>query len=184
MTCIVALEHDGNVWMGGDAAATRDHDVVCRANSKVFKNGEFLIGFSGSFRIGQLLQYSFFPPEQDFTQSEVEYLVTNFIDSLRELLQDKGAIMKEQEGDAQDSEFILGYKGKIYVIEPDFNIGRPITPYTSCGTGSSYAMGALYVLSEANLEPKHKVEKALQAAAEYCTEVKAPFTILSQSWRK
>ena len=180
MTCIVAVEHDGKVWMGGDSAASRDNDVVCRTNEKVFVNGDFLIGYSGSFRVGQLLQYSFKPQKPLHTQSTMEYLVNDFVDCLRNLLRDKGAMLKDEEGDAQDSEFLLGFRGKIYVIEPDFNIGKPTENYASCGTGASYAMGALYALSESSAPPEDKIIKALSAASEYCNGVKPPFTILKK----
>ena len=180
MTCIVALEHEGKVWMGGDAAASCNNDIVRRVNPKVFIKGDFLIGYSGSFRIGQLLQYSFTPVKPAHKQSDMEYMVVSFIDSLREMLKYKGALMKEDEGDAQDSEFIVGYRGKIYVVESDFHLGTPLNPYAASGSGAPYALGALYALSKVNnISPQKKVEKALRASAEYCTGVCAPFTILA-----
>ncbi len=179
MTCIVAIEHEGKVWMGGDSAATRDDDIVCRSNEKVFINGEFIIGYSGSFRIGQILQYAFKPPKQNlFKQSDMEYMVVDFVDALRKTLKEKGAIMEEKEGEAHDSEFIVGYQGKIYVIESNFNIGRPLHNYASCGSGMDYAMGCLYNMPE-ELHITSKIEKALSASAEFCSSVRKPFSILS-----
>lgn len=179
MTCIVAIEHEGKVWMGGDSAATRDDDIVCRSNEKVFINGEFIIGYSGSFRIGQILQYAFKPPKQNlFKQTDMEYMVVDFIDALRKTLKEKGAMMEEKEGDAQDSEFIVGYQGKIYVIESDFNVGRPLHNYASCGVGMDYALGCLYNMPE-EMSVVSQIEKALSASAEFCSAVRKPFNILS-----
>lgn len=179
MTCIVAVEHEGKIWMGGDSAASREEDIVCRSNEKVFINGEFIIGFSGSFRIGQLLQYAFKPQKQSRNQTDMEYMVVDFIDSLRRLCRDKGLLMEEKEGEAHDSEFLVGYRGRIYVIESDFHVGRPIDSYAACGSGASYAMGAMYVLNEQLISPEEKIHEALSASAKYCTGVREPFTILS-----
>lgn len=180
MTCIVAIQHDGYVWMGGDAAASRDNDVVCRSNPKVFWNNDILIGYSGSFRIGQLLQYAFRPPCQSAGQSDIEFLVVDFVDELRQLMRERGTLMKEEEGEAHDSEFLIGYRGKVYVIEPDFNVGCLLTSYVSCGSGANYAMGALYALDKnEEMSPQEKIKIALSAATEYCTGVRPPFTILS-----
>lgn len=179
MTCIVAVEHEGKVWMGGDSAASRDDDIVRRSNNKVFVTGDFLIGFSGSFRIGQLLQYAFKPQKQARNQADMEYMVVDFVDSLRRLLRDKGLLMEEKEGEAHDSEILIGYKSRIYVIESDFHVGLPTASYAACGSGAPYAMGAMYVLNEQLLSPQEKINIALSASAEYCTGVKPPFTILS-----
>lgn len=179
MTCVVAIEHEGKVWMGGDSAATREDDIVCRSNEKVFINGEFIIGYSGSFRIGQLLQYALKPPKQNlFKQTDMEYMVIDFVDALRKMLKEKGALMEEKEGDAHDSEFIVGYQGKIYVIESDFNVSRPLYNYAACGVGMDYALGAMFVMPE-ELHVVSKIEKALLASSEFCTAVRKPFNILS-----
>lgn len=179
MTCIVAIEHDGTVWMGGDSAASRDNEIVRRSNEKVFFNDEFLIGYSGSFRIGQLLQYAFHAPKQSYGQTDMEYMVVDFVDALRHLMRDKGTLMKEEEGEAHDSEILIGYRGKIYVMESDFHIGRPLTSYAACGSGAPYALGALYVIAnDQNLSPQEKIEKSLSASAEYSAGVASPFIIM------
>ncbi len=59
MTCIVALIHENKVFMGGDAAASDDKSglIFQRTDPKVFKVGQYGIGFVDSFRMGQILQY-------------------------------------------------------------------------------------------------------------------------------
>ena len=58
MTCIVGLVHEGVVYIGGDSAGVGGMSLTVRADEKVFQNGEFLMGFTTSFRMGQLLRYS------------------------------------------------------------------------------------------------------------------------------
>ena len=52
MTCIVGLIDGRRVWMGGDSAGVSGLDITVRADAKVFRNGDFLIGFTSSFRMG------------------------------------------------------------------------------------------------------------------------------------
>ena len=50
MTCIVGVAHKGAVYIGGDSAAVAGWALTCRADHKVFKNGDFVMGFTTSFR--------------------------------------------------------------------------------------------------------------------------------------
>ena len=58
MTCIVGLVHEGTVFIGGDSAGVAGLSLVVRADEKVFRNGDFLMDFTTSFRMGQLLRYN------------------------------------------------------------------------------------------------------------------------------
>ena len=59
MTCIVGLVDNGKIYMGGDSAGVSNLDIRIRADQKVFKTGEFIMGFTSSFRMGDLLKYDF-----------------------------------------------------------------------------------------------------------------------------
>jgi ATP-dependent protease HslVU (ClpYQ) peptidase subunit len=179
MTCVIGLEHEGKIWLGADSAASRDDEISCRADSKVFQSGDFLFGFSGSFRIGQLLRYAFKPPKQ-YNKPDMEYMVVDFIDSLRLLLDEKGTLLKESASDHHDSEIIVGFRRKLYLIESDFNISIPFENYVASGSGSAFALGALSVLDNMpTISPALKIESALKASAQHCCSVRAPFTIIS-----
>ena len=64
MTCIVALKDGNKVYLGGDGAASEEKTglILQRIDPKVFRVGQFGIGFVDSFRMGQILQYSWTPP--------------------------------------------------------------------------------------------------------------------------
>jgi ATP-dependent protease HslVU (ClpYQ) peptidase subunit len=180
VTCIVAIEHEGKVWMGGDSAACKDDYVSSVKNKKVFIVGDFIIGYSGSFRVGQILEYAFKPPEQDiYSKSDMEYMVIDFVDSLRETLREKGVLLNTEEGESHDSEFLVGYHGQIYSIERDFHVGRSVHRYAACGSGMYYALGALHAMDENIDSPLLGIEKALSACMAFSTNVRTPFTILS-----
>lgn len=180
MTCIVAVEHEGKVWVGGDAAASDESEIVSRWNDKVFSLGEFVIGYSGSFRIGQLLQYAFSPPEQTSKQTDMEYMVVDFVGSLRALLKDNGAVSKENEVESHDAGIVVGYRGRIYLIESDFHVGRALETFVALGDGAPFARGALHAIRklEKDLPLDDKILSCLEIAEACCASVRGPFKII------
>ena len=90
MTCLIGLVEDGKVYMGGDSAAVTGYDTRQAKAPKVFENGEFLMGYTTSFRMGQLLQYHLTIPKQTSHESDMSYMVTTFIDAVRDCFKNQG----------------------------------------------------------------------------------------------
>jgi len=181
MTCIVALEHEGKVWVAGDSAATVEGDyIICsRADEKVFINDMMIMGFCGSFRIGQLLRYSLDVPEQSTKTEDMSFMVNDFVDAVRQVQKEKGSASKENDLESHESSFIVGYRGKIYVIEEDYQVARPLDNFAAVGSGAAVALGALYATKNTlNLSPENRLRLALEAASEYVANVRAPFMFL------
>lgn len=182
MTCIVGLEHEGAVYIGGDSAGVEMGSLaICgRADEKVFvtDSGEMAMGFCGSFRIGQLLRYALTLPAQKVGQDDMTYLVTDFVDAVRAMQRDKGSLKKENEVDESDAGFLVGFNGKLYAIESDFQVGRAMDSYTACGCGAQIALGAMYATKLLGMDPEDRIRVALAAAAEYSAGVRAPFVIV------
>ena len=96
MTCIVGLVHEGTVFIGGDSAGVAGLSLVVRADEKVFRNGDFLMGFTTSFRMGQLLRYKLDPPRRHPDDRVAKYMVVDFIDAVRECLKAGGWASKPE----------------------------------------------------------------------------------------
>ena len=165
MTCIVSVVKDGVVYIGGDSAGVSGLSITIRADEKVFHNNQFIIGFTSSFRMGQLLRYKFVPPKQKLKQSDMEYMVTDFVDSLRKTFKDNGF-----------GNFLIGYKSKLYNLQSDFQVGVPSLEYDSVGCGANIALGSLY--SSKDKDPIERINLALEAAATFNAGVVAPFHIV------
>jgi ATP-dependent protease HslVU (ClpYQ) peptidase subunit len=179
MTIIVAVKAKDGVHMGGDSAATSGSSQMVRTDQKVFKVGKFLIGFTDSFRMGQLLRYSLAVPEQEEGQNDHEYMVTVFVEAVRSCLKEGGYAKTESEQE-EGGTFLVGYRGNIYYIESDYQVGTVAEPYASIGAGSDIALGALHVLCGDNtLGNTGWVETALSAACRYNATCRAPFKIIS-----
>ena len=82
MTCIVGLLHDNSVYIGGDSAGVADYSLTVRADEKVFVNDGFIMGFTKSFRMGQLLRYCFKPPPYHPDSDLDEYMVKDFVNAV------------------------------------------------------------------------------------------------------
>lgn len=176
MTCIAALVEGDRIFMGGDSAGIcEDYSLTVRADQKVFHNGEFMVGFSGSFRMGQLLRYAFMPPKHPRKQDLYQYMVLDFVDGVRECLKKGGFAHKQNEVEAIDGGFLVGYRGRLFNIDEDYQVGEPVDGFAAIGCGAAIAQGALFVSQ--GTEPRKRVRAALEAAERYCGGVRRPFYV-------
>jgi ATP-dependent protease HslVU (ClpYQ) peptidase subunit len=179
MTCIVGLEDNGHVYIGGDSAGVDDDfGMETRLDRKVFKRHNMVIGFSGSFRIGQVLEHSLVIPEHPKDKSDMSYLVGDFVDAVRECCKIKGCIKQSSTTDTSEANFLMGYKSRLYTVHEDFQVGYNKAGYAAVGCGETYALGALFALHDSNVSPKDKIMCALRAAAFHNAGVAPPFYIL------
>lgn len=178
MTCIVGLISKGKVYIGGDSAAVGGLSISSRKDTKVFKNGEFMFGFTSSFRMGQLLRFSFTAPDHPARMGDEEFMMTRFVNAVRECLK-AGGYARAVNGEEEGGTFIVGYRGKMYLIYSDYQVGIPSEEYAAVGCGQDLALGALFASSVSNLEPEARINLALGAAEAFSAGVRPPFNIIS-----
>lgn len=177
MTCIVGLEHDGKVTIGGDSAGVGGYSLTIRADEKVFKVGEFAMGFTSSFRMGQLLRYKLSLPSFPENVDLDRYMATSFIDAVRQVMKD-GGYCYTNNGRESGGTFLVGIRGRLYTIAGDFQIGRSTAGYNAVGCGDDLAIGALFATEGARITPKDRITKALQAAERFSAGVAPPFNFV------
>lgn len=183
MTCIVGLIDNGKVWMGGDSAGVAGLDVTIRKDPKVFKNGDFLIGYTSSFRMGQLLRFKLNPPKyyaEQHNNDEYQYMCTDFIDAVRTCLKN-GGYTKISSNEEYGGTFLVGFNGRLFEIDSDFQVGESLSDYNSVGCGEDYAKGSIYALLDLGnlLPPRTVVCEALKVAEHFSGGVRGPFVIES-----
>ncbi|MFA5385644.1 MAG: hypothetical protein WC364_13495 [Eubacteriales bacterium] len=179
MTCIAGLIDSGIVYMGADSAGVAGYDLSIRADQKVFISGSFLMGFTTSFRMGQLLRYKLDPPKHPYTDNgqlmdEYKYMVTIFIDAVRQCLKDGGYALKDKEQE-QGGTFLVGYRGRLFQVEDDYQVGELLDGFAAVGCGDQVALGSLY--STRGEPPVNRIRMALEAAERYSAGVRHPFVI-------
>ena len=181
MTCIVGFVDKDGVYIGADSAAVSEGDLTynIRNDEKVFLKGEFIFGYSTSFRMGQLLQYKLRIPNHPKGMDNHQYMVTLFIDAVKKCFEDNDYIdMMTEEGGC----FMVGYKGKLYNILSDYQVAEPKESFSALGCGELIALGAMYVCPEK--DPVKRIEIALGAAAAFSMGVKPPFKFVKLLNRK
>ena len=181
MTAIAALVHDGKVWMGGDSAGVDGRlGLHLRKDPKVFIVGEFIIGFTTSFRMGQILRFNLNPEKPTEGEDQFHYMVTKFIPAVTKALEDS-KWLKSRESVAEGGTFLVGWRGKLFAIYPDFQVAELSTPYNACGCAIDLILGSLYTTGLQNdaIGPYERVETSLRAAEAFSAGVRGPFTILS-----
>lgn len=176
MTCVAGLVSNGIVYIGADSAGLSGLHLKIRADKKVFKNHEFIMGFTTSFRMGQILQYSYTPPARGKKIEITKYMATTFIDSVRNILKSGGFAKKEAEVESGGI-FLVGYQGHLFEIDSDYQIAESIDGFTSVGCGADIALGSLF--STIDQPPESRILMALQAAEHFSAGVRGPFTILN-----
>jgi hypothetical protein len=182
MTCIVAIAQNGTVYMGSDHAASDDKSgwVMSRKEPKVFKVGQYGIAFTDSFRMGQILQYSWTPPKYTPTKTNSgldKFMRTKFIDSVKSAFKEHG--FGDIGGTDEDTGgiFIVGLEGRIFVVDEDFHVGENVVNYMAEGSGGMFALGALHATKNQK-NPKMRLKLALEAASEFSMSVAPPFTYI------
>jgi hypothetical protein len=186
MTCIVALIHENKVLLGGDAAASDDKSglIFQRTDPKVFKVGQFGIGFVDSFRMGQILQYDWTPPVYKPTagfRNLDKFIRTKFVESIKDSFKEHGYGnfgSGTEDGD-EGGIFLIAVQGagRIFTMDSDFHIGEADVQYMAEGAGQELALGSLFSTGLIKT-PRKRVRMALEAAAKFNMGVRPPFTII------
>lgn len=189
MSCIIAYRSkNGNIYMGCDSAsiALEDFSISTRNDKKVFLKNDMIFGFANSFRMGQILKYKFKRPDHPKNMDDYEYMCTLFIDAVIKCFVENSFIGTTEEGEIQfDGIFMVGYNKQIYTIGPDFQIDSEDSKFSCIGCGSSYALGAMYALTnnknEDEIDILNIITDSLLIASNYSLGVRKPFTIFELS---
>jgi len=149
-----------------------------RSDPKVFTNGEFIFGYTSSFRMGQLLEHEFTPPTPYEGEKGMGYMVKRFIPAVRQLMKD-GGYQETHNGQEWGGTFLVGYRGQLYEIENDYQVARVRQAYHACGCGQDLALGSLHATEQFDLSPKERITMALEAASEFSAGVRGPYSVFS-----
>lgn len=161
--------------MGADSAAISNYDLVIRKDPKLFMVGPYGIGFTDSFRMGQILGYGFKPPMPPSRGDLMHFMCTDWIDSVRKVMK-HGGFAKITEGVEEGGFFLVAIKGRIFNIGNDYQVGENVLGFDACGCGEPYAMAAMYVM-KGNAEIR--VRTALETASKFSSGVHKPFRLMN-----
>jgi ATP-dependent protease HslVU (ClpYQ) peptidase subunit len=172
MTCVIGLVHRKRVYMAADSAAAGNRFIRTTNLPKIFRKGPCLIGYCGSFRMGQVLEHHLQIPDHIDDESVDSYMVNRFIESVRTALKTQGVASVEQNKE-KGGQFLVGYRGRLFSINNDFHVGDMLDGFDCIGSGAAVALGAMKALED--LPPRQRLEQSLEIASYYVPDVIGPF---------
>jgi hypothetical protein len=175
VTAVAGLVHNGRVHLGADSAGVAGWNLTVRADPKVFTVGHYVLGFTSSFRMGQLLNHAFNPPAP--TGELSRFMATVWIDAVRECLKTGGWATKTSEQESGGT-FLVGVHGRLFEVNSDYQVGEPADPYAAVGCGFELCLGALHATARI-VSPKRRLMMALEAAERHSAGVRGPFRFVS-----
>ncbi|QDJ96383.1 hypothetical protein Xoosp13_197 [Xanthomonas phage Xoo-sp13] len=166
MTCIIAyVDKNGVGHMAGDSAGTAVsyHHRSDNVHPKIFKNGDMIIGYTSSFRMGQLLEHVFVPPSKSEGLTDYQYMIKQVVPEIRKTFV-SGNFMKEDSKDG--GSYLIIYNKKLYSIQEDFAVFERPSNFDSCGSGYVSSNVAFETMQEFNvvdqIGPKAALIKAIE----------------------
>lgn len=177
MTCVIGYKDDFGIVMGADSIAVMDNQYFISPIDKIFMKGDFMFGYCGSPRMGDLLKYSLKFPKHKKGLPDHEYLATSFINEVITCFAEAGFQKVEAES-IYGGLFIIGYHNNLYRIDADYQVNQTMDNYIVIGSGEPYSLGALAVVDKMELTTEEKIIIALEASESFCTDVKPPFKTL------
>ena len=190
MTIIVGIVDDNKVYMGCDSAISGENSINYLSESKIISKGvngtsdSLLIGVAGTLRGLQLLKYQWNPPKHNGGTPDEKYIYVNVLNSIKDLFTEHshGAYVDEQS--MCEDNYMIGYKGELYMIDFNYQVIQVTTPYCCIGSGEKYAYGALKAMynHEApydEVDIKNMIKEVIKISSDFCPTVGGDVKIFS-----
>lgn len=158
------VDRDGTGHIACDSLGSNGKTKNVYKTRKIFRRSGFLFGFTSSYRMGQILQYSLSLPKRKVGQDLTEYLHTDFVSAVRSAF-DEG-------GHEDGGEFIFITEGRIFSMQSDFSLLEALDTFESCGSGEDYARATMATMLAYGLgDPVQILTVAIETAANYVSGV-------------
>lgn len=179
MTAIVGIAKGGSVWLGADSCGSSSSYRAAFTTPKLVElstgSSKLILGYTTSFRFGQILQYQVGPPH-DIRKDAEEYLVRDFIPAVRKALGEHGWLKKDSERE-ESGAALVGYRKRLFSFQSDLSLTEAHSGLDATGSGYQYALGAMSFAASLGRTAEVVLQAGLQAAATFTPGVMAPFTI-------
>lgn len=172
MTCIAAvIDKHGVGHIASDSIGASGQDKNLYKNHKVFKKGDFLFGYTSSFRMGQLLEHGLQMPDRKPNQLLDDYIYNDFIEAVRKLLKQNGYARVDNNQEWIGT-FLIVAEGRIFKVQDDLAVLEPENNFATCGSGEDYAQAVLDILTNNKVyDGKDVLTVAIETASKYVTSV-------------
>lgn len=183
MTCILALKHNDNIWVGGDSVATDGNYNLTTKQPKVFKINDLLFGATSSFRMMQIIQHHLeFESFAEYTKNRENvsletWLVKHVVEEIRQKLKSFGYTRMIDSNQESVGTCIVAIGNRMFLMDSDLQIIEIDGNCWAIGHGAEWAVGACHALLGTGMHSKEIIEKSLSISCQYSPFVKPPFVI-------
>ena len=200
MTTIVAIQGDNYCVVGTDSRVSSFDETglayqvttLGTGSCKIAQKGRYLLGAAGDVRAINILHHAFSPPVPPFKSGGEQlddFITTKFIPNLRNCFENTGYAIPDMADNKShiaehSSTVLVAINGVVYIIDGDYSWTSDRTGIYAIGTGSSYALGAIFALSggkEMTLQKAKTVaNKSLSITSKFDPYTGSPFQVFYQ----
>lgn len=164
MTIIAAYKTKENIWIGSDSEGFSN--VKNNFGSKLIKKKNYIVGFSGSYRIGDIIREEKSLPNTINNRNDL----LDFRDLLRlSLIERTGASEVDEDPDSHPVYLLLVSKLGIYKIGTNYQLLHCKNNYMGIGAGEEIALGALSIYSKQKEEDGAMViRESIKSTIKHC----------------
>jgi hypothetical protein len=90
-----------------------------------------------------------------------------------------GGFARTNDGAESGGTFLVGYRGVVYEVNSDYQVGIPAHAFAAVGCGSQIALGSLFTTIGRGFSVSTRIDLALRAAECFSAGVRAPFVFIS-----
>lgn len=193
MTTIVGIQGDGFSVVCVDSRISSMYDgglsqigTLREGSSKVAVNGKYLLGAAGDVRAINILHHVFQPPAPTVNlkgKQLDQFFTAKFIPALRECFDAQGYSIPDRDNKDHIAEhgstILVSINGVIYIVDGDYSWASEANGVYSIGSGASYALGAMQILThnkkQTIQQSRTSALKALNVAAKFDPCTGAPY---------
>lgn len=179
MTCIVGVQTETGVMLGGDSLGSNGYTGTSFQAPKVFRlTPQVAAGYTSSFRMGQLLQHQLTPPT--LHGDELAWAIREFIPAARELFKSHG-YAHVQNNEEEGGVFLLAVRRRLFTVQADYSVLESRYPFDAVGSGEYHAKAAMWTLATRKTvkSPRALLKAGLDAASAFVVSVAPPYNFTS-----
>jgi ATP-dependent protease HslVU (ClpYQ) peptidase subunit len=142
------MEFGGKVLLAGDIQGTGGNNKIIHTQAKVFRRNGIVIGYTTSYRFGQLLEHVLpdpVPPKRD--EEIYRWLVAILIPNIRKVMKEELGLQADDDGSGYKipgGEALIGVHGQLWYLQDDFSVLRSVEGFSAVGSGYEYALGSIF----------------------------------------
>lgn len=178
MTCIIALKtKEGHNVIAGDLMASNGHHFNKIKTSKIFTKGDqCIIGYTSSFRMGQILEFGWDMPPRIEGLTDEQYMCNNVMSSLRSAFHKQGFGGRDIIEDIGGT-FLILYRDKLFMVQSNYSVLEYEDDVLAVGSGTDAALAVMHVLDTPSIdEIEEYLNNVFYAVAKVTPSVSEEYT--------